>query len=199
MFKKSHRNEKKVIFDIFLENYRTFSPENSDLKYSCTTLINGKNQSPGEVFSSSTAIIAVNRTVAKTCDKQCPITVRRSVHNCQETELKVDRHCRARAHMFGHELVPKLRGKIPFVVRHFEFLTVTIFCAHALRFFRPVRPLFYGERKWRGAEADSSPRDEWARACLLLSPPCSLITRVWPKRETAGDESGGINWLLITM
>ena len=46
MFKKSHRNEKKVIFDIFFKNYQTFRPENSDLKYSYTTLINGKNQSP---------------------------------------------------------------------------------------------------------------------------------------------------------
>ena len=65
----------------------------------------------GEVFSSSTAVIAVNRRVAKTCDKQCPITVRRSAHNCQETELKVDRHCRARAHMFGRELVPNYVAK----------------------------------------------------------------------------------------
>ena len=46
MFKKSHRNEKKVIFDIFSKNNQTFCPENSDLKYSYTTLINGKNQSP---------------------------------------------------------------------------------------------------------------------------------------------------------
>ena len=46
VFKKSHLNEKKVIFDIFFRNYRTFCPENSDPKYSCMTLINGKNQSP---------------------------------------------------------------------------------------------------------------------------------------------------------
>ena len=65
----------------------------------------------GEVFSSSTAITAVNRTVTKTCDKQCPITVRRSVYNSQETELKVGRHCRARAHMFGRELVPNYVAK----------------------------------------------------------------------------------------
>ena len=44
-FKKSRLNEKKVVFDIFFKNYRTFCPENSDLKYSCTTLINGKKQS----------------------------------------------------------------------------------------------------------------------------------------------------------
>ena len=46
VFKKSRLNEKKVVFDIFFKNYRTFCPENSDLRYSCTTLINGKDQSP---------------------------------------------------------------------------------------------------------------------------------------------------------
>ena len=108
--KKVIGNEKKVIFDIFFKNYQTFRPENSVLKHSYTTLINGKS---GEVFSSSTAIIAVSRTVAKTCDKQlqCPITVRRSVHNYQETELRVDRHCRAPPQMFGRELVPNYVAK----------------------------------------------------------------------------------------
>lgn len=33
---------------------------------------------------------------------------------------------------------PQLRGKIQFVVRHFEFVTVEFFVAHALWFFRLV-------------------------------------------------------------
>ena len=42
--KKTIGTKKKVIFDIFFKNYRTFCPENSDLNNSCMTLTNGKNQ-----------------------------------------------------------------------------------------------------------------------------------------------------------
>lgn len=44
---------------------------------------------------------------------------------------------------------PQLRGKIQFVVRHFEFVTVEFFVAHALWFFRLVALYMYRNIKIR--------------------------------------------------
>lgn len=51
---------------------------------------------------------------------------------------------------------PQLRGKIQFVVRHFEFVTVEFFVAHALWFFRLVIAIYVTVGFLSGRESDES-------------------------------------------